>query len=174
MATIGVTGHQALEKRLRDQGVTHSEAEAWAWVDRQFAGLLSAGSVIVSSLAAGTDQRLTRVALASGCPIEVVVPSIGYEATFSNPDDRDAFDRMLHQAWEVFRLGFGEPSEEAFYAAGKRVVERCDQLVAVWDGADAAGLGGTADVVRYAQAAGKAVVQLDPIRLKVRREPGER
>ncbi len=42
-------------------------------------------------------------------------------------------------------------------AAGRAVADRSDLLLAVWDGAPAAGLGGTADIVRYAEERGKAV-----------------
>lgn len=54
-------------------------------------------------------------------------------------------------------LPFSEPSEEAFYAAGKAVVDACDWLIAVWDGEPARGLGGSADVVAYARNRGKVV-----------------
>jgi hypothetical protein len=42
-------------------------------------------------------------------------------------------------------------------AAGRSVADRSDLLLAVWDGAPAAGFGGTADVIRYARERSKAV-----------------
>jgi hypothetical protein len=41
--------------------------------------------------------------------------------------------------------------------AGRTVADRCDLLLAVWDGQPAAGLGGTADVVSHATYRGKSV-----------------
>jgi len=57
----------------------------------------------------------------------------------------------------VDTLAFREPSEEAFFAAGKAVVDACDWLIAVWDGEPARGLGGSADVVAYARNQGRRV-----------------
>jgi hypothetical protein len=62
----------------------------------------------------------------------------------------------------VIKLEFDEPTEEAFWAAGQRVVEESEQLIAVWDGRPAGGLGGTADVVAYAQKLGKNVLVIWP------------
>ena len=59
-------------------------------------------------------------------------------------------------------LEFDAPSEEAFLAAGQRVVELSDELLAVWDGKKAAGLGGTADIVGYAKELKKPVTVLWP------------
>jgi hypothetical protein len=39
------------------------------------------------------------------------------------------------------QLGFDRPSEQAFMAAGEAMVDNADLLLAVWDGAPAAGLG---------------------------------
>ena len=64
---------------------------------------------------------------------------------------------MLKAAHAVTRLDYAEPSEEAFLAAGTSVVDNCEALIAVWDGKPARGLGGTADIVRYARDSGKAV-----------------
>ncbi len=45
------------------------------------------------------------------------------------------------------------PSREAAYAgAGRAVLDRCDVLIALWDGLPARGLGGTAELVVEARA----------------------
>jgi hypothetical protein len=95
--------------------------------------------------------------------LRVIVPSSGYERTFNK--DRLAlkeFKDLLKKATEVERLPFDRPTEEAFFAAGQRVVDCCDRLIAIWDGRPARGLGGTADVVAYARATGKAVSVIWP------------
>jgi hypothetical protein len=46
--------------------------------------------------------------------------------------------------------------------AGKVVVDRSSVLVAVWDGQPSRGLGGTADVVRYARERGVPVEVIWP------------
>ena len=76
----------------------------------------------------------------------------------------------MGRAAEVEQLAFDEPSEEAFLAAGRRVAEECDWLIAAWDGEPSRGLGGTADVVAYAGQIGKRVEVVWPKGL--RRAPG--
>lgn len=113
--------------------------------------------VAVTSLAAGADQRFAEMALSRGGKLYVVVPSSGYESSMASREDRSRFRQMLSAASTVERLDYPRPSEEAFFAAGRRVVDICDVLVALWDGLPARGVGGTADVVSYAQSVGKSV-----------------
>ena len=65
---------------------------------------------------------------------------------------------LLQQAGEVVVLNHRGPSQAAFLDAGRRVVDLSQLVVAVWDGLNARGKGGTADVVRYARKRGKEVV----------------
>ena len=60
--------------------------------------------------------------------------------------------------------------EEAYMAAGRRVVDEADYIIAIWDGLPAAGLGGTGDVVAYARA-GKRVIHVNPTTTVVRPLP---
>lgn len=112
----------------------------------------------VSSLAAGADQLFAQVVLEIGGVIDVVVPAQRYRATFSRAEDLALYETLLAQAREIVTLPFDEPSEEAFAAAGRHVVNASDCLVAVWDGQPARGLGGTADVVDFANRRGLPVV----------------
>jgi len=166
---IGVTGHQLLQQRLNSQEAPHTEELAWQWVEGEFAALLSKaqGQVVISCLAAGADQRLTRAGLEHGTSIEVILASKGYEETFDKAADRQEFEHLLARASAIFHTDYPEPSEEAYYAAGKMVVQHSDLLVAVWDGLDAVGLGGTGDVVAYARDHGRDTLHLDPIRRSV-------
>ena len=111
----------------------------------------------ITSLAAGADQLVATELLRAGGHLHVIVPSGHYERTFTTQVDLASFRSLLEAADAVTRLDYAEPSEEAFLAAGKRVVDDCEMLIAIWDGKPARGLGGTADVVRYAQDTGKAV-----------------
>jgi hypothetical protein len=116
----------------------------------------------VCSLAAGADQLFARLVLEEGGKISVVVPCRHYETTFKRATDRRAFHALLRRAARVEQLEFEEPSEEAYFAAGRRVVDQSERLIAVWDGQRARGLGGTADVVRYARGCGHEVVVIWP------------
>jgi hypothetical protein len=143
---IGVTGHRNLP------------ADAVPEISSRFRSVLDiAGSgTVISSLAAGADQALSTLAIARGFDIEVVVPCAGYDETFS-PDEIEEYRSLFAAAIAVTTLDFAEPSEHAYMAAGKAIVDSCDLLVAVWDGLPARGYGGTGDVTDYAHACGRPV-----------------
>jgi hypothetical protein len=148
VTALGVTGHQTIPPGARELVVGAirdilSEAEAPLYA--------------VTSLAAGADQLFATEFLRTGGRLHVIVPSRNYERTFTTKEDLALFRSLLKAAHTVTRLDYEEPSEEAFLAAGKGVVDNCETLIAVWDGKPARGLGGTADVVRYARDTGKAV-----------------
>lgn len=147
MTRIGLSGHQNFP-----EGAVDFVRESI----RRVVGS-SEDLVGVCSLAVGADQMFATEVLAGGGDLLVVVPSHRYETTFSNEEDRRAYEELLGQAASVETLDYDAPSEEAFFAAGRRVVQCSDVLLAVWDGRPAAGLGGTADVVAYARDLGRTI-----------------
>jgi len=116
------------------------------------------------SLARGADQLYATLLQRVGKPFMVVLPCVHYEKTFTEKDDVERYRALIEQARQIVRLDFIEPSEEAFWAAGQRVVELSEYLLAVWNGLPAKGLGGTADVVEYAIARGIRVMHIDPLK----------
>jgi hypothetical protein len=76
---------------------------------------------------------------------------------------RENYLRLLTAARSVTTLAYAKPSAHAFDAAGQYIVERCDVLVAVWDGQPALGRGGTADAVAHARRLGREVIATWPV-----------
>jgi hypothetical protein len=148
VTALGVTGHQTIPPDAREFVVTAVQ-DILRDVDSPLDAL--------TSLAAGADQLVATELLRAGARLHVIVPSRDYEQTFAAGEDLACFRSLLQAAHAVTRLDYAEPSEEAFLAAGKSVVDNCAVLIAVWDGKPARGLGGTADVVGYARDTGKAV-----------------
>ena len=118
--------------------------------------------VLITSLAEGADQAVAEAILDQGGSIEVVIPCDRYETTFTTKEPLASFQMLKARAERVSLLPFPDPSEAAFMAAGLVVVERCDQVLAMWDGQPSRGLGGTADVIQYAHQEGRRVVNLWP------------
>jgi hypothetical protein len=150
---LGASGHQDIPVQALDY-VTTKVDDVVRTAARPLEG--------ISSLAIGADQLFARSILKHGGALHVVVPSRGYEDTFKTPDERTSYEQLLRAANDVARLPYSSPSEEAYLAAGRSVVDRSDRLIAVWDGADARGKGGTADIVRYAQRQGIPVEVIWP------------
>ncbi|WP_116248359.1 hypothetical protein [Nocardiopsis sp. FIRDI 009] len=141
MIRIGITGHRALppdvSERVADLIATHLEPHGCAMTG-------------VSCLADGADTLFAEAVVAAGAPLEVIVPARDYRAALPAEHHR-TYDRLLGQAVLVHTLPNTASTPQAHMAAGKALVDRCDQLIAVWDGQPARGPGGTADVVAYAR-----------------------
>lgn len=151
---VGITGHQ----RIGDDS-------KWPIVEDEMARVIRSCPqpvVGLSSLAIGADQRFAEIIVREGATLIAVVPFEGYERTFVDPDALRSFRRLLALSSRVETLNWHDSDESSFFAAGRRVADECELLVAVWNGKPAAGLGGTADVVRYAKSKGRSVKQINP------------
>lgn len=151
--TVGCTGHQSLS--LSTRRLVAAE------IGNHLATI--AGELIgVCSLAGGADQIFAHALLAAGGRLHAIIPSANAHESFSSEDDHLGFTSLLALADKQTQLPFPTPTEEAYMAAGKAVADASDILLAVWDGRPAAGLGGTADVVAYANAHGRTVKVIWP------------
>ncbi len=148
---LGFTGHQSVPPEALDDMARSVR-------------LLTEGNetVLITSLAAGADQAAAAAVLAEGGRLDVIVPCENYESTFADADLLDRYMRLSLVADRISSLPYPTPSELAFMAAGLITVERCDKLLAMWDGQPSRGLGGTADVVEYAHQLRKPVHNLWP------------
>jgi hypothetical protein len=141
MTRVGVTGHRDLPEPTCKL--------VSAAVATQLARFESIDGV--SSLAEGADQIFAEQVLRAGGALTAVVPSAHYGRSFETTDGSAAYRRLRAVAREVIELPFSSPSEEAYWAAGQRVVGLAEVLLAVWDGTPSRGVGGTADVVAFAE-----------------------
>jgi len=150
---IGVTGHQRLE-----------DPAAWRWVEEAVIRELDAAAkplVVVTSLAIGADQLVARLGATRGAEVHAVLPFADIERTFA-AEDLPAYHQLVSLA-SVEILSTPGTDEDAYLAAGRRVAELSDILIAVWDAKPAKGKGGTADIVAYAIASGVPVVHVNPV-----------
>ena len=121
----------------------------------------------VTSLAVGADQLFARLVLERGGMIHAVLPFADIERSFA-PDHVSAYRELVTQA-SVEVLDTPGTDDDAYLAAGRRVVELSEVVLAVWNGKPAAGKGGTAEVVAYAISRGAPLIHIDPISHAVQR-----
>lgn len=152
MTVVAITGHRALD----DAALTRRE------IDEVLAGV-DAPLVGVSALAAGADQIFADAVLAAGGALEVIVPALDYRESL-DPVTRATFDRLLAAATTVTTMQYEHAGRGAYLAAGLEMLDRCDLLVAVWDGEASRGDGGTADIVHRARMRGIPVHVIDVVR----------
>jgi hypothetical protein len=155
---VGITGHQHL-----------GSSETEAWVRKTLQQLIKDYRVThgFTCLAAGADQLYAELLVDQGIPYTPILPCRRYEEAFADTCARERFTRLRSAAPRSGWVDFDRPSPLAFFAAGQEVVDRSDMMCAVWDGKEARGFGGTADVVSYAFMHRIAVIHLDTTRLNV-------
>jgi hypothetical protein len=149
---LGVSGHQNIP-----------QTTIW-YVERELAASIvkHGASAGISSLAKGADQLFAEAILRAQLPLEAVIPCADYESTLTDLNDLAAYRRLLRMSTKVETLPYDKPSQRAYLAAGKRIVDTSDLLVAIWDGQPATGLGGTADIVAYAKTLHRPVFVIWP------------
>jgi hypothetical protein len=121
--------------------------------------------VVVSSLAEGSDRIVAESGLAAGFSLEAVLPFARskYARDFETDRSKSDFAQLIERATSVLELdGADSDKPRAYEAAGILMLNNIDLLIAIWDGSDASGIGGTEKIVSAAIAARLPVVWIDP------------
>ena len=159
----GITGHRKL---FSPETLEEKVKEALIQIKQNLPKKIQ--REILSPLAEGADRLAVKVILEEPDAILRVVlplPVEGYLQDFSNTRSEDEFKSYLNQAEEIIYLPPVENRNEAYRNAGYYVVDNCDILIALWDGKEAKGLGGTAEIVAYARKRGLPLIWIDPTSL---------
>lgn len=150
---LGITGHQKLENFDKN------------WIIKEIRSFVLKHSIDkgISCLAIGADQLFCEELINNKIDYDAIIPCENYLSTFKKKEDILKFTSLLDLSKNVLTLNFEEPSEEAFYAAGKKILEYSTTIIAIWDGKPAKGLGGTGDIVKAALSCDKKVYHINPI-----------
>ncbi|MEU7867652.1 hypothetical protein [Dactylosporangium sp. NPDC049140] len=141
---IGITGHT----NLTDVG---AEVIYSALVQHLHSyGDDGSGLIGVTCLADGADQLFARAVRDVGGVYEVVLPAPDYRRVVP-AERRREFDALLAGARTVLSTGAKRSGRSAYVAANRIMLDRVDELIAVWDGHERGDPGGTADVVTLAR-----------------------
>ena len=124
---------------------------------------------IWSSLAEGADRIAAHLVPTHADQLTVVLPldAAEYRRDFATERSSTEFDELLASAHHVEVTGpdpdehdIDARRESAYERAGLAIVERCDVLLALWDGAPSRGRGGTADIVEVARERQRHVIHI--------------
>lgn len=163
--TVAVIGH----RRLQDA------VAVAASIRSVLSGLIAAPQngpqtprrlVLLSPLAEGADRLAAHEVLRLPAGVlRAVLPLApqDYEEDFPAPTSQAEFRGLLALAAGIEVLAPGPSRAEAYRAAGYRVVDDCDIVLAVWDGQPTSGAGGTAETVAYARERGKPLIIIDSL-----------
>ncbi len=128
-----------------------------------------------SCLASGSDSIFAEEALEMNGKLKVVLPmpALEYSKDFDTNEIKLFYELLSNDIAPVTILNkkpeAANEINEAYLQAGKFVVDRCDFLIAVWDGEKSNGKGGTGDIVHYAHKIRKKIIHIKAYRSDISR-----
>ena len=175
MVNIGITGHRAgvltaplvrtlrpvvytVFRELREAALRLQESEA------EFCSRTEARLRLHTPLATGADQIAAICARSSGYFVRAILPfePTEYRKDFADGEELEGFEQALAAADEIFALpGDRSDLQGAYVLVGESLVGTADVVIAIWDGEEGRGPGGTAHVVELALQASVPVIHID-------------
>jgi hypothetical protein len=159
---VGITGHR--EDRLGNGDLAALRARV-ADILTVISRIGDGRVTIISPLADGADQLVAEEALAAGFRLECPLPFPLDDYALDFGEDVGDLRALLARAAVVEELPGSRTTPEArraaYTAVGERVVRDADLLLAIWDGQEARGEGGTADIVALGRRRGLPIIWID-------------
>ena len=148
MIVVGVAGHRVLAdvERIR-KGIDRAIRR----IDQMHPGRALA---VMSALAEGSDRLVADAILAradSSLTAVIPIPTEDYVTDFASAESIAEFERLLSRAGEVVVMQSRPTRDESYETAARYIVDHCDVLIAIWDGKNAQGRGGTAATIARAR-----------------------
>lgn len=148
--TIGVTGH----RQIAESSAAKIEAAVLLVLDGVRAKAPDAPLLLLTGLAEGADRLVARLAVERfDAELVAVLPRAAgdYRQDFATAESKAEFDRLLGAARLVVTppddTGPAEPTD-GYLWAGNFTALHAHLLIALWDGDEARGDGGTAEIVQ--------------------------
>ncbi len=164
--------HEVLEViRASLKGVADTKGDLFDLTPNEYSQPGGGTLRIISALASGADQWVAEEAICLGFELQSVLPFCRdeYLKDFTVPLEAESYKSLLKEASAVLELdgkigkdkdGNRKPDSQSYEAVGRGILNQTDLLIAVWDGKDAFGRGGTGQVVREALQNGIPVVHI--------------
>lgn len=172
---VGITGHRAgvltaphvrslrpavytVFRQLREATLRLQQ------VEEAFCSETEAELRLHTPLATGADQIAAICARSSGYFVRALLPfePMEYRKDFAPGEELEGFEQALQAADEIVALpGQRENLEAAYVQVGESLVGTADVLIAIWDGRQANGPGGTGHVVAMAVQSAVPVIHID-------------
>ncbi len=172
---VGITGHRAgaltaplvrnlrpavyaIFRQLREATLKLQESED------SFCSNTEAQLLLHTPLASGADQIAAVCARSSGYFVRALLPfePRDYREDFAPGEELDSFEQALEAADEIVALpGQRDDLQAAYVLVGESLVQHADIMIAIWDGEQARGPGGTGHVVALALEQSVPVIHIE-------------
>lgn len=112
---------------------------------------------VISGMALGVDQWAAYISYKLKIPFIAAVPFINQESKWPT-SSQETYNKLIKLASEVTIVSDGEYSANKMQIRNEWMVDRSDQLIAIWDGS----AGGTGNCVNYAKSKNKSIIYISP------------
>lgn len=112
---------------------------------------------VISGMALGVDQWAAHIAYRLKIPFIAAIPFINQESKWPIKS-QEMYHKLLNVASEKIVVSEGTYSSKKMQTRNEWMVNRCDALIAVWDGSS----GGTGNCINYAKSINKPIIYIDP------------
>lgn len=162
--TIGVTGHRPHRLNGSGDGLEAAMVRTLEWIASRHPESVF---VVMSPLAEGADRLIARLAmevLGAELHVPLPLPYELYSEDFGEGESNEEFMALVGRASRYYELPlrFGSYAElsrqvlednesrnKQYALAGAYIVQRSEEMIAVWDGHREEGTGGTAQIVKW-------------------------
>ncbi len=134
-------------------GNIHRAVQAAGKCSRGFYANEDATVRVISCLAEGADRIITTCALKADYEIQAVLPfpAQTYARDFSSPESKTSFQGLLShpRCTSVFQMdgNYDTLRDESYEAAGRVLLQQSDLIIAIWNGQEPRGKGGTGQLI---------------------------
>jgi uncharacterized phage-like protein YoqJ len=148
---VGITGHRPERFDVDARGRARVSLEC-------LLGALKPDSIL-SGGCRGVDLWAAEWCIRSETRLSFILPFAGHTRTWS-PSDQDRYNRIVRDSVRVGVfdrvefIGASNKKTGSYLARNRMIVDRCELLVAVWDGVPG---GGTSYTVDYAKRTGRRI-----------------
>jgi uncharacterized phage-like protein YoqJ len=112
----------------------------------------------ISGMALGVDQWAANICFKLGIPFVAAMPFLEQDSVWPEASKK-TFRALLNKAAEQVIVSEGGYTAAKMQVRNEWMVDHCDVLIAVYNGADS---GGTFNCIKYAQGIGKKIIFIDP------------
>jgi uncharacterized phage-like protein YoqJ len=112
---------------------------------------------IISGMALGVDQWAAHIAYKLKIPFTAAIPFEGQEKAWP-ASSQNTYHALLKKAAEKVIVCEGTYQAVKMQVRNQWMVDRCDKLIAVWDGSP----GGTGNCVNYAKSMNREIIYINP------------
>lgn len=112
---------------------------------------------VISGMALGVDQWAAYIAFKLKIPFIAAVPFLNQESKWPT-SSQETYNKLIKLAAETVIVSEGTYSAVKMQTRNEWMVDRCDQLIAIWDESN----GGTGNCVNYAKSKNKSIIYIDP------------